>query len=258
MDIVYVYNTETGAEAGQLLGLYEIVRALAFSPDDSLLAGCDLQGNIAVWSVADGALLLEGQIGNDNCNDLAWSPDGSLLVIIGWDELILWDTSTWEELSVLAAGATSRIAWSPDGTQLVVGDSRRVRLLTLTDDMVFASVEIDKMKLQVNDIVWSPDGTLWVSADSDNRVRLRSADDGSVLHVFEGHTGDVNGLDWSNDGRFIASASDDDTVRVWSVEKRELVTMVDVNNRIRYVQFTSDGQTIYLDSLYINIWDWVE
>jgi WD40 repeat protein len=65
---------------------------------------------------------LKGQHG-DVILGVAVSPDGKTLAAVSWDEIVMWDARTRQELATLkehAYGVTS-VAFSPDGKTLASG-----------------------------------------------------------------------------------------------------------------------------------------
>jgi WD40 repeat protein len=103
------------------------VKALAYSPDGSLLASGGADGVAKLWSVATGQerAALKGHAGE--VLGVAFSPDGKTLASASADGTVrLWDTATGREQSVIQAehpGAVAAVAFSPRGRTLVWGES---------------------------------------------------------------------------------------------------------------------------------------
>ena len=117
-------------EGGQTLYLVwqahadTVERALAFSPDERLLATGSWDGAVKLWDVESGALLWTGWH-TDLIENLAFAPDGQMIASCGDDETIrLWDAQSGANVQTIAAQSTVyAVAWSSDSTHLASGYS---------------------------------------------------------------------------------------------------------------------------------------
>jgi WD40 repeat protein len=140
----------------------------------------------ALWDAATGTRLrwLDGpkEIAPEPL--FAFSPDGQMLAWGGWEEGILWDTTTWMEhsrFSLPGSRGVQAMTFSPDSRMLLTGCG---------------------------------DGSvcLWEAATAQERCR------------FNGHLGAVRGVAFTPDGRFAVTGSDDTTLLVWKVRGQGLGT----------------------------------
>lgn len=63
-------------------------QSILFNPDATLLATGTSSGNLYLWRVADGTLLQKIPAHTNNLTTLAYSPDGTMLVTVGWDNTL--------------------------------------------------------------------------------------------------------------------------------------------------------------------------
>jgi WD40 repeat protein len=80
--VVKIWDTATLRELRSLSGFWNAVTALKFSSDSSLLAISTYQGRFSLWDVETGQELItlgDNSRGDARINDLAFSPDGTLL-----------------------------------------------------------------------------------------------------------------------------------------------------------------------------------
>lgn len=67
-------------------------------------------------------------------------------------------------------------------------------------------------------------------------IKLWDAENGDIIHTFEGHSEGISDVAWSSNGEFLASASDDKTVRLWSLET---VRTLDCSSRAIILRYLS-------------------
>ncbi|MFD9370565.1 WD40 repeat domain-containing protein [Streptomyces sp. NPDC060020] len=116
------------------------VRAMAFSPDGSVLATGDIGGGVRLWDLTARPPHSRQVLAHTGAvHDLAFSPDGRLLAGAASDGTAqLWDAHTAESAVGLPltghSGAVRGVAFSPDGSLLATaGDDGTVRRWVLPD-----------------------------------------------------------------------------------------------------------------------------
>jgi hypothetical protein len=117
-----VYDT-AGALQFELDGHNRAVTAVAFSPDDALLATASADESIKLWNVSSGKEIRELEGHSRPVNSLAFVEDGKWLVsvcggrAVGGNELKLWDLSSGKDVATVPAheGPIHQLALSGDG-----------------------------------------------------------------------------------------------------------------------------------------------
>jgi WD40 repeat protein len=189
---------------------------LAFSPDGTALAtargglfrgpygtgfvGGPGQGDNAVqlWNVAAGKKPRRFDNQPAGVQELAFSPDGSLLATANGDSSIsLWEVLTGKECMHLeprnAAKAAQPGVANPVNSRMVLGPG-----------VGFARA-----------LAVSPDGRTLAVGNADHSVALFDLRSGAQLGQFKGHAGVILSLTFASDNRTVISGSGDTTALVW-------------------------------------------
>ncbi len=175
LGLVFVWDVETG-ERIQTLGEpgseYDHVRGLAFGPDGARVAGIAYSGDVHIWDVASGEVLLSFDTGGDNTGGIALSPDGTLIATSGGDGAALWNADSGE-LVVRLRGHTGDV---PD----VVFSSDGMLVATASEDGTARIWDASTGRLlhtlfghegSVTGVAFSPDGTTVATSGLDGTVR---------------------------------------------------------------------------------------
>jgi WD40 repeat protein len=223
---VRLWQTATGRPLGAALpsagrGRY---RAVAFSPDGSMLATLGPDGTARIWSVATrqeiGAPMTVGGRGAQT-GAVAFSPDGRTLVTVGAGGRIqLWSVATHKpDGRPMAAGpATIVVAFSPGGATMATGGSDgSVRLWDVaTQQEIGTPMTADAQPVYA--AAFGPGGSVLATAGGDGRVRLW--DVATRQEIGTPMTADaqpVYAAAFGPGGSVLITAGGDGTARVWDV-----------------------------------------
>ncbi len=254
-------------EEGKLLHLAwqahtSTVAALAFSPDEDILATGSFDGSIKLWDLERGALLWTSWRTN-NIQRLAFAPDGRTLASSGADAAIqLWDAKSGTHLRTLSghSGPVYALAWSPDGSLLASGGlDAHIRLW----DVSGAQPDPDVRMLHehsdwVFSLAFTPDGRTLASASWNGTVKLWDVESQSVRETVSGHSGQVWAVAWSSDGRTMASCEWDHTIWLWDIERSTYRAVLHGHSAgVHGLAFTPDSRSLLSgsDDGTLRVWD---
>lgn len=186
VDTVWLWQV---ADGRLRLTLPDCKPEVAFSPDGQMLATRSQDGQIELWSVADGQKVTAVADPNPGMCPLAFSPDGQLIAACQLKGTInLLRLPEGQIVTSLAghSGGTTRVVFSSDGK-------------------ILASSGVD-------DHLGSGENVQPVSAP-----RLWQVDTGQSVQTFRASTGFIRGLALSPDGQWLASGSGA-VVHLWQVK----------------------------------------
>lgn len=225
-DATVVVTDESGEVVEELTGLHDQeivdaspVRAVAFSPDGTLVAASDMDGQVIIWSVEDGAEVATIETGGDDASALAFSPDGERLAVAS-DQVRVHDVDSVDEAATAeGSGSTAfGLAWSPDGRWLAGPGADGVPTVWETDDFAL----VDQLTgRHLRDLAFAPSSdTLAVTDTKDDTVRLWSLDESvssAPVRELVGHTDEPGAVAFSPDGRTLYSVEGSDGILSWEV-----------------------------------------
>jgi WD40 repeat protein len=237
-----------------------LVKSARFSHDGKLIATAGSSHFVRVWDAATGRELYKLE-GTGQVNELAFSPDDTLLGTAGSDDTLgrVWDLATRSSVAIITAhrGGVESIDFTPDGQSVVTaGDKRALIVQTIggIPQAVLAGHNASVSEARV-----SPDGTLIATASADGTARLWDATVGPVgtggLPPAEGHLVGRHDLPtgargpvvaFSPDGLRILSAGADGFARLWGPRGR--VEVLKHDRAVSSASFSKDGKTVITGS----------
>jgi len=234
-----------------------VLKALAFSPDSTILAVGGADYEVLLLEVATGAIIertTEKQ-GEANRGGLAWLPDGNLLALDTRLWVGLFSTSTWtRQTLVTLPGSSYGIALSNDRGQLLVtqathGLTYSISSLLEGEDtgeaVNWQSDSLDETRLQPYhpyEAKYSPDRS-FVAISGTWGILVFNVADGRHVATLNGGSGHV----WSPDGRKIAGmdAYGKGTLHIWDAFTGSLLWMDDKTlEKVCSLAWSPDGGTI--------------
>jgi WD40 repeat protein len=216
------------------------VRALAFSPDGSLLAATGVDGAVQVIALADRQILHRFDHPG-GATALAFAPDGGAIATAGYDGRVrLWRLAdgTVHDFRVSHAPLWT-LTFDPAGTHLAAaGEDKRIHLWPIDGSApgrTFAGHD-----LNIWHIAFTADGKALASGSFDRTLKLWDVAGGRLLRSATGHTQGIVGLDVRAHDGLIATGGDDGTIRLWRSDGAPLRTIA-AGQFVDTVAFSADG-----------------
>ena len=275
---VRLWDTSTGTLKHTFIGEIISKESFAFSPDGNTLATRSFTNTVSLWDTTTGRhkRMLEG-LGNDLGDTIAYSPDGKLLAILGWDGLQLWDPEIGEHKRTLEHSVEiESFSFSPDGNT-IAGLCAQQRKVWLNEDKTHYTNSIyhivslwdtatqkRKSALETTDsverIAFNPDGDTIATWNADNTVQVWDTGTGERKYTLE-HTGGIVGISYNLERPdTFMTAHADKTTRVWDTgtqTRTHTFRLTEHTDALNSAAFTPDGNTLATGSLdgSVQLWD---
>ncbi len=252
----------------------EIV-SIAVSPDgDTALVGLR-DGNIVLLDIETGKTLRAFSGQNSAVQGITFSPDGTMALSGGCNDVILWDIATGDEIRRFTghSGCVYALDFSPDGQRVVTGcfaansmwNPGELFLWDLESGEVIRRYE--GHPYGVRSAVFSPDGrtvlsSSWVPGGDITEfgvpLILWDVESGEIIHRFPAPNDITNEVAISPDGRTALSTNFNTNVYLWDLQTGEQLRVFEGHGAsVRFVAFSPDGHSAIssdMDGVLI-LWD---
>ncbi len=238
------------------------VRAIAFSPDNLLVATTGDDQLVHTWNAENGAAF-EVLTGHQAIvTALAFAPSGDLISAAQDRGVVVRDANpAWKlERTIGTAEAKSpfidricSLAFSADGKLLATGGGEPSRGGEIKLwNVATGELERDLPNIHSDAVLgleFSPDGNFLASAAADKMARITDVATGKLARTFEGHTQHVLALSWSPDGRTLATAGADAQVKLWDAATGDRKKNIEgFEKEVTAVHFAGAGATLVTSS----------
>ncbi len=152
-------------------------------------------------------------------NDIAFSPDGTLIATAGQDGTArVWDTRTRELRRIIVCpGPVKTLDWSRDGRYLATAQASGAGSICIWELNEPAARLARKINRATATLAWSADGQFL--AFEDNGVQIWDFDSGEILVPF-GVMGAISRRPWAADGPLLATTSEG-AITLWDIARQQ-------------------------------------
>jgi WD40 repeat protein len=234
---VRIYTLGDGKQQG-MFKTQGVVRSLAFTPNDQVLAAACDDKSILTWNVTYRQPLppefgKPGQTFSHPAGvaDVMFAQDNIGLYSAGEDKNIYsWKLASETPIKNFGhPNFVDAVAFNSTGTQLATGcHDGTVRIWDIAKGQQIKQIDAHTkpMPSPVYCVAWSADGKQVVSGSLDHTMKLWDAASGNLVREFKaykvkefekGHQDAVFCLAFSPDGKTIASGSSDRSIKIWNV-----------------------------------------
>jgi WD40 repeat protein/serine/threonine protein kinase/tetratricopeptide (TPR) repeat protein len=247
---VRIWESATGRPSGQAIPFMNHIAAMAFSPDEKILATGGYDCTVRFWDTSTGKPLGPPLLQGDIVLSLAFSPDGKMLAVGHADDysgaygVILWDVASRKQVGQALPGVFLPFRFSPDGRRLVTAVGTTLRLWDTATGLPIGSPSSESSALTC--LAFQRDGQTLLTAATDGTLRLREADSLKPIGAPMSNSQQVNVAIFSPDpeGRLILAGYADGCAQLWDrATQKPLGPPVLQARAIVAAAFTLDGRT---------------
>jgi len=184
------------------------IRTVAWSSKGDLVALGTISGEVLVWSVQTGEVVVVFEGHFTAVTSITWSPDGVRLASASTDgengEVRIWNLESGENEAGFGGnyGGILSVAWSSDGRFLASGLGNG-NVLVYDVQAYEEVITLEGQAGSVNSVSWSPDGSQLAAGTEGGSVVMWRTGTWETLTTFASGEGGILSISWSPDGSML-------------------------------------------------------
>ncbi|AFY40426.1 YD repeat protein [[Leptolyngbya] sp. PCC 7376] len=222
------------------------INAVAYSPDESMVATGGADGNIRLWS-AEGESIRTLEDHEAPIYEMEFSPNGKFLLSGSEDFTArLWDPETGELLRTFEDHDNSiyGVSFSPDSQIIATASVDGTVNIYSVEGQLLQTLEID---LENYDVSFNADGSAIATASEDGILRFWDLE-GELRNEVEAHENGISTVAFSPKGDLVATGSWDQTAKLWTIDGESVVTLQGHTDEVNHLFFSDDGEFLVTTS----------
>ncbi|TVY71375.1 Vegetative incompatibility protein HET-E-1 [Lachnellula suecica] len=215
--LIRIWNATTGVDRSSYKLHGDYINAIAFFPDDKMMALATYFGTVRLWDAATGLELYNLKGHQESVEVIVFSSDAKLIASGSRDMTVkLWNMTTGTELHTLRGH-----------------EARITTIIFLPDDERLASASEDKSEVKLWDVT--------------------AGTESQTLGPFDEY-GDPLAL--SSGGKLLVTRALISTIRVWDTETGDELQRFEHHDKIEKIAISPDGRLLVLGSFEtVSMWD---
>ncbi len=215
---IRLWDVSTGKTKATLYGHKSNVSSVAFHPYEPIVAASVNKGAVVLWDTISYKPLWTIPTEITQTKQVAYSPNGRILVTGDSSAIRLWDFSRRELITEIPhpSAIGTNIVFSPDGRLIAsVSGSQQLYIWNLyTEERTIINTGHTYRYVK---ITFSPDGKTLISAGDrkDGTIRFWDSSNGDLKTILKGMANGIDDLKFSPDGDTLATLGVDGTILFW-------------------------------------------
>ena len=243
-----VCDPVSGRELCSFVGQEDLQNvAVALAPDGKTAVVATGNDKLLFVDVEAGKLLAEMEL-QGSCDRLVYSPDGQWLAITYTGEALeLWDAAQRKVSRKLEGckGTPAFLSFTGDGKQVQAGTDEGVFAWDVKDGVLKQSSQPGDGEPSWEHLALSADGAQLAVMDDEEKLSVRKAGNGEVLHRLEQVQESTVWLTFSPDGAVVVSADNDAVLRIWEPTQGQAVRSIRLAaDSVNSLAFAPDGTAL--------------
>jgi WD40 repeat protein len=227
--------------------IFGSIISLYFSPDRTLLAIGDANGELHLWHIKENKKLFTYKVNpNSWVRAIAFHPTLKIVVTGGDEVARLWDIETGQCLKTFRGhkNKVESVAFSPDGLTVASGGGdNKIKHWDIATGKCLKTYSGHKS--WIRSVAFHPQLPVIASGSEDQTIKLWDITTGKCLKTCKEHKGQIWAVAFSPDEVTLASGSSDHTVKLWNINSGQcLKTFQGQTAEVWSIAFSPDGLTL--------------